>query len=406
MSFSSIFYRFRSAAVFQELRLPGSAPVRLFDIKKAIVRHRRLDSGRIMDFDLLIESADTKEAFADETARVPREVRLVVKRIPAAKGEGLLHRMARDERKRNPGREASVALMDFYTIDSRAFVDEEDDLVATHSALKLEKASRLQKDLSQREHEELVALKAVMEAPHSIERPNPHSTKSRRTSFNSHQSRQLKKRPQADPELRAFEAPAKKRILRGVPAMFRPKASDSLNRIRADVAMFEDLKTRTTNNIMTSFEIALANTGVQIPEYLCCSVCSNLLTNAICLHWDPQGRSACDGCVRGPISRDFRCPVSGLEGISPDELHKNAAIQQAADAFREQIMWQASDISGAPQKLERPMMPSQGSVPLTEERKENPRRKTQKKMEEDSASTNVADFGKDVFEWEEEECRQ
>ena len=97
---STILYKFRSGTSFEPLPLPGNA-ARLFDVKRAIVRAKGLDRGMggggggggTMEFDLSIMNASTDEVYDDESMILPRGTRIVVRRIAAERGRGLLGRI-------------------------------------------------------------------------------------------------------------------------------------------------------------------------------------------------------------------------------------------------------------------------------------------------------------------------
>lgn len=153
---SSILYKFKSAATFEILRLPGSAArVRIFDIKKAIVKAKKLDKCRHMDFELEVSNADTGEDYGDENMTTLRGARFVVKRIPAPKGKGILRRLEQNECYGGIPEELCKNMNDFYTIDSTKC---EDDLVAEISTSATAQAT----DPS--EEDDLQALQAVTEA--------------------------------------------------------------------------------------------------------------------------------------------------------------------------------------------------------------------------------------------------
>ena len=67
---ASILYKFRSATNFETLPLPGTQ-ARLFDVKRAIVRAKKLDrtsaQGPGLEFDLSIRKANTNEEYTDES---------------------------------------------------------------------------------------------------------------------------------------------------------------------------------------------------------------------------------------------------------------------------------------------------------------------------------------------------
>ena len=66
---STILYKFRSGTSFEPLPLPGTS-ARLFDIKKAIVNAKKLNSSSSntsLEFDLSIQNATTNEVYDDES---------------------------------------------------------------------------------------------------------------------------------------------------------------------------------------------------------------------------------------------------------------------------------------------------------------------------------------------------
>ena len=95
---STILYKFRSGTSFEPLPLPGTS-ARLFDIKKAIVNAKKLNSSSSssntsLKFDLSIQNATTNEVYDDESMILPRGTRIVVRRVAAERGRGILSRMA------------------------------------------------------------------------------------------------------------------------------------------------------------------------------------------------------------------------------------------------------------------------------------------------------------------------
>ena len=152
---STILYKFRSGTTFEALPLPGSA-ARLFDVKKAIVTAKKLDAGT-MDFDLSVRNAATNEEYNDESMLLPRGTRLIVQRLPAAKGQGFLARMARNQYGMSGGPTSGVvgstgvgAPSGFYEIDSRARDDDDEEFITSSAA-----------GGADDEEKELAALKAV-----------------------------------------------------------------------------------------------------------------------------------------------------------------------------------------------------------------------------------------------------
>ena len=156
---STILFKFRSSTNYESLPMPGSM-ARLFDIKRAIVKAKRLDKAGAsggLEFDLKITNAATDETYTDDNALLPRGTRVIVQRLPAARGAGLLARIAREEAGISsvPGpRAGGVAVSanrdKFYTITSTD--NEEDEFVRVNAAHQIDE-----------EEDELKALRAVTE---------------------------------------------------------------------------------------------------------------------------------------------------------------------------------------------------------------------------------------------------
>ena len=75
--------------------MPGTS-ARLFDVKREIVRAKKLDrknGGPQLEFDLSVKNAMTNEEYQDESMLLPRGSRVIVQRLPAARGHGLLSRI-------------------------------------------------------------------------------------------------------------------------------------------------------------------------------------------------------------------------------------------------------------------------------------------------------------------------
>mmetsp|Transcript_5112 Transcript_5112/g.7337 ORF Transcript_5112/g.7337 Transcript_5112/m.7337 type:complete len:248 (+) Transcript_5112:1-744(+) len=158
---------------------------RLFDIKRAIVRAKKLDKGGSLggglEFDLSVKNASTNEVYSDESMLLPRGTRVIVQRLPAARGAGLLARIARveagmgsvggDPRLNAFGSNRNVD-NGFYTVSSRE--REEDEFVTNGGGVPMsgnitnqqqtpsEQSAQGGKQADQEEGEkELAALRAV-----------------------------------------------------------------------------------------------------------------------------------------------------------------------------------------------------------------------------------------------------
>ena len=67
--------------------------------------------------------------------------------------------------------------------------------------------------------------------------------------------------------------------------------------------------------------------------------------------WDPEGRSCCETCIRDALAKNgFTCPMTGAEGVSPDDLLPNAGVRKGAEAFVKDVMEKLDMIEGQIEK--------------------------------------------------------
>jgi len=360
---STILYKFQSGTTFEALPLPGSA-ARLFDVKKAIVKAKKLDNSGSMEFDLAVRNADTNEEYANEGMLLPRGTRLIVQRLPAPRGHGFLARMARNEQLGAPAMGGQQhhqpvapgsAPSGYYTIDSRARDDEE--FVSSGAGVG-------------DDEKELAALQAAT----SMQTTGPAMTGGGYTggaprgaggpSRGGGPPKPSHYRPNADPELREQEQQAmpKKRVT-GVPRTFLnlnapPKTEGNKDGEDANVPLlqpnalgFKELVNRgggqseNTAGTRRDLKYALELTATTVPEYLQCGICNGVVKNAMLLPWDPEGRTACELCIRDALTQNgFRCPLTGMDGVSPDDLIPNVALRKASDLFIKGVMEKVDEI--------------------------------------------------------------
>jgi len=104
------------------------------------------------------------------------------------------------------------------------------------------------------------------------------------------------------------------------------------------------------------------------------------------LPWDPEGRSCCETCIRDGLTKNgFRCPLTGVEGVSPDDLLKNVGLRKAAEVFVEEVMRQMDLIEKEVEEMKR-----------EEEEKEGERKK--KERQEMMAKKKERDKDGDVYD--------
>ena len=70
---------------------------KLLDIKKAIVVRHKLDRIKGVDFELTVGNASTGEEYGDDSILIHRGTRLILKRLPAERGRGILATIANSD---------------------------------------------------------------------------------------------------------------------------------------------------------------------------------------------------------------------------------------------------------------------------------------------------------------------
>lgn len=485
---STILYKFRAGTTFEALPLPGSA-ARLFDVKKGICAAKKvrkslrnagcgyslwllslililnvsalyvstlfimifqIDAGSSMDFDFSIRNAATNEEYTDESMLLPRGTRLIVQRLPAAKGHGFLARMARNQYGGVPGPAGASGATGppsgFYEIDSRARDEDDEEFVTTSG-------TGGGGDDDDQDVKDLALLQAVTQnAITTSTAVRPVQTNFNRTAGqgppqhqHQHQhhggggggggpgqQRQPKQRANADPELRDQEKQLQpKKRATGIPRTFlslsAAKTSENNDgeggenegpQIQPNTMGFEQLKSRgggqseNAAGSTKSLDYALKVTATTIPDYLQCAICQSVALTAMFLTWDPEGRTTCEKCIRDALAQNgFRDPLTGMEGISPDDLRPNPGIRKAAEAFVKDVMKKIEEIEQQ-QVEEEPstetgtgtdtgnLIEGDSGVVVT---KRNNLTKRGKTKEEEDPFGGDDDFGGDVFAVQAEE---
>eukprot|EP00531_Pseudo-nitzschia_arenysensis_P009959 CAMPEP_0116141810 /NCGR_PEP_ID=MMETSP0329-20121206/14574_1 /TAXON_ID=697910 /ORGANISM="Pseudo-nitzschia arenysensis, Strain B593" /LENGTH=746 /DNA_ID=CAMNT_0003637005 /DNA_START=348 /DNA_END=2588 /DNA_ORIENTATION=+ len=377
---STILYKFRASSTFEALPLPGSA-ARLFDVKKAIVKANKLDAGS-MEFDLAVRNADTNEEYGDESMLLPRGTRIIVQRLPAARGQGFLARMARNEHGGGIGNSYHQPQhpSGYYTIDNRTRENEEEEFVDSSAGAG---------DAQSNDDKELAALRAVtsmqpdgptmvggrsaMMGGHRGGRGGPPQPAGMggpqggsKPSFNNMANNNKPGgsshfRPNADPELR--EKPATKKRATGIPRTFLSLSAPSQTDggegegdqqtplLQPNKQGFKELVSRgggqseSTAGTRRDLDYVLKLTSTTVPDHLKCAISNTLVKNPVLLPWDSEGRTVSESLIRDALTQNgFRCPLTGIDGVSPDDLIPNVGLRKAAEAFMKDVMEKVDEI--------------------------------------------------------------
>lgn len=164
-------------------------------------------------------------------------------------------------------------------------------------------------------------------------------------------------------------------------------------------------------NPLIVLQNALTITATDIPDYLKCGICGNVVQNAMLLPWDREGRTACETCIRPALARNnFICPLTGTENVSPDELIPNFGLRKAAENFVAGVLEKLDQIEKEAQKLAEGVAVTDNLSTHNEnlfqketkhgslEEKKKRRYTSQIKSDELGGEHHLDDFGGDVFD--------
>ncbi|GBC04691.1 hypothetical protein RclHR1_05810003 [Rhizophagus clarus] len=85
---SQIYYKFKSAKDYDNITFDGLG-ISVFDAKKEILTAKKLKGN---DFDIVVSHAESGEDYIEDTALIPRNTPIVVRRVPTKPGKGTAHR--------------------------------------------------------------------------------------------------------------------------------------------------------------------------------------------------------------------------------------------------------------------------------------------------------------------------
>ncbi|CAI2187249.1 17936_t:CDS:10, partial [Funneliformis geosporum] len=85
---SQIYYKFKSAKDYDNITFDGLG-ISVFDAKKEILTAKKLKGN---DFDIVVTHAESGEDYQEDTAIIPRNTPIVVRRVPTKQGKGTAHR--------------------------------------------------------------------------------------------------------------------------------------------------------------------------------------------------------------------------------------------------------------------------------------------------------------------------
>ncbi|EDW01958.1 E3 ubiquitin-protein ligase RBBP6 [Drosophila grimshawi] len=315
----SVHYKFKSTLNFDTITFDG-LHISVADLKREIVQQKRL--GKIIDFDLQITNAQTKEEYKDDNFLIPKNTTLIISRIPIA------HPVKKgwDPPADNASSNAPSSKADNINMDLFKMQGSEEDKI---QAMMMQSTA----DYDPKTYHRIKGQSQVGEVPASYRcnkcKRGGHWIKN--CSFSSGKEQ--------------FEV---KRTT-GIPRSFRGK----------------EIPTEQE----TSKFIASTEKDQEIPEDLICGICRNIFVDAVMIPC--CGSSFCDDCVRNSLleSEDSECPDCKEKNCSPGSLIPNRFLRNSVNVFKNESGYKlaafkpVTKVNPVVEKKEEDPVPEQEPIP-------------------------------------------
>ncbi|KAF5299439.1 hypothetical protein FQA39_LY11585 [Lamprigera yunnana] len=304
----SVHYKFKSALEYDTVTFDG-LHISVRDLKNAIMQQKRI--GKNTDFDLQITNAQTKEIYDDDEALIPKNTSLLIARIPSLQ--------AKPKTWEGYGGNSSPVLK----IDDGGPVSKAMDL----SSLDASEEDKIKAMMSQstQDYDPSNYLK-IRGANQMGAVPTNYRC------FKCHQGGHWIK----DCPLSLGSEPIEIKKSTGIPRSFMvpvdgPQVPGAMMTPNGSFAVpVLDHKAYTEKPQPAPPE----EKKPEIPEDLLCSLCSDLLTDAVMIPC--CGDSYCDECIRSCLleSEEHECPACHERDISPGTLIPNRYLRNSVANFK------------------------------------------------------------------------
>ncbi|XP_045525591.1 E3 ubiquitin-protein ligase RBBP6 isoform X1 [Pieris brassicae] len=310
----SVHYKFKSALDYDTVTFDG-LHISVGDLKAAISQQKRI--GKTSDFDLQITNAQTKEVYVDDGTLIPKNTSLLVARVPLAQQPK--KQWDNNNSQGAPVKDVSVnkGVADL----SRMEGSEQDKINAmiTQSTFDYD-PSNYQKIRGQNQRGAVPSNYICFKC--------------------QNRGHWIKDCPVAN-----SSDPIEIRRSSGIPRSFMvpvdgPKAPGAMMTPSGTFAVpAVDREAYLASESAIGPE-TLPNTPAApeptIPDELICSLCRDLLTDAVMIPC--CGNSFCDECIRGALleSEDHECPDCREKEIAPTTLIPNRFLRNSVSSFRNQ----------------------------------------------------------------------
>nr|XP_023022973.1 E3 ubiquitin-protein ligase RBBP6 isoform X1 [Leptinotarsa decemlineata] len=304
----SVHYKFKSALEYDTVTFDG-LHISVKDLKNAIIQQKRI--GKSTDFDLQVTNAQTKTVYTDENFLIPKNTSLLIARIPVIpqktkQWEGYGGDNTPPSKVDEGGPIAKA--VDLSSLDAP-----EDDKIKAMM-------SQSTQDYDPSNYLKIRGSNQVGNVP-----PNYKC-------YKCHQGGHWIK----DCNFAQGPDPVEIRKSTGIPRSFMvavegPQVPGAMMTPNGQYAVpLVDHQAYNQKVVPTP----VPEPKLDIPEDLVCSICSDLLTDAVMIPC--CGNSFCDECIRGVLleSEDHECPDCHEKDILPDTLIPNRFLRKSVANFK------------------------------------------------------------------------
>ncbi|XP_066261966.1 E3 ubiquitin-protein ligase RBBP6-like isoform X2 [Euwallacea similis] len=366
----SVHYRFKSALEYDTITFDG-LHISVKDLKNAIIQQKRI--GKSTDFDLRITNAQTGEIYEDENALIPKNTSLLIARIP----------VTAPKQKQWEGYGGNITPPS--KIDESGTLSKATDL-ANLDAPEEDKIKAMMSQSTQ-DYDPSNYLKI-----RGANQVGPVPTTYR--CYKCHQGGHWIK----DCPLGQGVEPLEIKKTTGIPQSFLipvegpqvPGAMMTSNGQYAVPAL--DLQAYTQKQASAPVQ----QLKPEIPEDLLCSICSDLLADAVMIPC--CGNSFCDECIRSMLleSEDHECPDCHEKDISPATLIPNRFLRKSVNNFKNTTGYEKKPIFKPKISIEEPGKKDSTSLPEVDSTAKDSLISEEKTVISEADSTESGKIGHDL----------